>query len=222
MLKKLTVEKLDEILEAGISEFAENGLQQTSMNAIARRSQISVGVLYKYYENKDAFFDACVDRCTSELDQYLQELCSQKRKPLEYARELIDTLQQFCEHHENHIRLYHASTQTSNPARAAHLAHRIESIRSSLYIRIIRQAQESGDVRSDLDPRMFALFFDNLLMMMQFSYCCPYYQERFKLYADTQTPNNSQISNQLLKFMESAFTLEQSDIPHRETKGDII
>ena len=47
MLKKLTEEKLDEILEAGISEFAENGLQQTGMNAIAHRAQISVGVQYK-------------------------------------------------------------------------------------------------------------------------------------------------------------------------------
>lgn len=55
MLKKLTEEKLEEILEAGISEFAEFGLQKAGMNAIARRAGISVGVLYKYYENKDAF-----------------------------------------------------------------------------------------------------------------------------------------------------------------------
>ncbi len=215
MLKKLTEEKLEAILEAGISEFAEHGLQQTGMNAIARRAGISVGVLYKYYENKDAFFDACVARSTRELDQYLQELCAQQRKPLDYARELVDAVQQFSCRHRDHIRLYLEVTRTNDPQRAAALARQIEGISSGLYTRIIRQAQEAGDVRSDLDPRMFAFFFDNLLMMMQFSYCCPYYQERLKLYADQQTPDNSHITSQLLKFMESAFTLEQADIPHR-------
>lgn len=215
MLKKLTQKKLEEILEAGISEFAEYGLQRTCMSAVARRAGISVGVLYKYYANKDAFYDACVERCTWELDQFLQQLCAQKRKPLDYARELISAVQQFSNRHKDHIRLYHEATRTSDSERAALLARRIEGIRADLYTRIIRQAQESGDVRSDLDPGMFALFFDNLLTMMQLSYCCPYYQERLKLYAANETLDNSLITGQLLKFMESAFTLEQSDIPHR-------
>ena len=89
-------------------------------------------------------------------------------------------------------------------------------MRTELYTKIITQAQESGDVRSDLDPKMFAFFFDNLLVMMQLSYCCPYYQQRMKLYAAEQTSDHSHITNELLKFLESAFTLEQSDIPHRE------
>ena len=215
MLKKLTEEKLEEILETGISQFAEFGLQQTSMSAIAKGAQISVGVLYKYYENKDAFYDACVERCTSELDRFLQQLCAQKRKPLDYARELIEAVQQFSGRHRDHIRLYHQATQTGDPVRASKLAQRIEGIRAALYTKIISQAQESGDVRSDLDPQVFAFFFDNLLIMMEFSYCCPYYQERLKLYADKQSSDNSHIASQLLKFMESAFTLEQSDIPHR-------
>ena len=215
MLKKLTEEKLEQILETGIRQFAEFGLQQTSMSAIAKGAQISVGVLYKYYENKDTFYDACVERCTSELDHFLQQLCAQKRKPLDYARELIEAVQQFSGHHRNHIRLYHQATQTGDPVRAARLARRIEGIRAALYTKIISQAQESGDVRSDLDPQVFAFFFDNLLIMMEYSYCCPYYQERLKLYADNQNPDNSHIASQLLKFMESAFTLEQADIPHR-------
>lgn len=222
MLKKLTPEKLEEILEAGIHEFAEYGLQRTSMSAVAHRAGISVGVLYKYYENKDAFYDACVERCTWELDQFVQQLCAQKRKPLDYARELVNAVQQFSQRHKDHVRLYHEATQTSDPERAAILARRIEGIRANLYTQIIRQAQESGDVRGDLDPGMFAFFFDNLLVMMQLSYCCPYYQERLKRYAGEEALDHAHIKNQLLRFMESAFTLEQADIPHREAKGEIV
>ena len=46
MLKKLTEEKLSEILECGISEFAEHGFESASMKTIAQRAGISVGVLY--------------------------------------------------------------------------------------------------------------------------------------------------------------------------------
>lgn len=222
MLKKLTQEKLSEVLEAGISEFADHGLQQASMNAIAKRAGISVGVLYKYYENKEAFFTACVCRCTEELDSFLQELCAQEKKPLQYARALICAVQQFSRQHRDYIRLYHEATCTSECTHAAALAQQVEGLRAKLYTEIIRRAQESGDVRSDLDPQLFAFFFDNLLMMTLFTYCCPYYQERFKLYAGEQMPDNAHITSQLLKFLESAFTLEQADILHRPEKGATV
>ena len=218
MLKKLTEEKLGEILEAGISEFAEFGPQKGSMSAVAKRAGISVGVLYKYYVNKDAFYDACLERCTGELDRFVRELSGQKRKPLDYARELIDAVQQFSDRHRDHIRLYYEATRTADPVRAERLARRIEAIRSKLYIKIIEQAQTAGDVRSDVDPKAFAFFFDNLLIMMELSYCCPYYQQRMKLYAG-EAVNHAHLENQLLKFMESAFTLEAADIPHREREN---
>ena len=53
MLKRLTEEKLEEILEAGITEFGEQGFEKTSMSRVAGRAGISVGVLYKYYGDKD-------------------------------------------------------------------------------------------------------------------------------------------------------------------------
>lgn len=214
MLKKLTEEKLEQILEAGISEFADGGLEHTGMSAIAKRAGISVGVLYKYYESKDDFFDACLTRCIDRLESLLQELCSQQRKPLEYARELIGAAQQFSCQHRDYIRLYHEATRTNDPVRAASLARKIEGVSSRLYTEIIRREQQEGHVRSDLDPQMFAFFFDNLLMMMQFSYCCPYYQERFRLYADERAADDTFVTEQLLKFMESAFTFAQSDISH--------
>lgn len=219
MLKKLTDEKLAEVLEAGIREFADHGLNDASMSAIAKRAGISVGVLYKYYENKDAFFLACVRRCTSLLDDFLQELCAQEKKPLQYAEALVCAVQQFSRQHRDYVRLYHEVTRAGSREQAAMLAREIEGISSRLYTDIIRKAQDAGNVRADLTPGLFAFFFDNLLMMMQFSYCCPYYQERFKLYGGTDVLTDTElVTGQLLKFMESAFTLDQKDILHKEER----
>lgn len=222
MLKKLTEEKLSEILEAGISEFADKGLGNASMSTIAKRAGISVGVLYKYYENKDDFFHACIRRCISELDQFLRDLCAQEKKPLQYAEALISSAQQFSRQHRDYIRLYLEVTRTTDREQAAHLAREIEGMSARLYTEIVQRAQEAGNVRCDLDPRLFAFFMDNLLMMMQFSYCCPYYQERFKLYGGEGVLQDcALVPSQLLKFLESAFTLEQADIQHN-TKTEVI
>ncbi|MDD4595446.1 MAG: hypothetical protein PHQ30_01845, partial [Candidatus Izemoplasmatales bacterium] len=63
---------------------------------------------------------------------------------------------------------------------------------------------------------MFAFFFDNLLMMMHFSYCSEYYRERFKIFCGEDVfDNDALIESELLKFIESAFTFDQSAIVHK-------
>ena len=62
------------------------------------------------------------------------------------------------------------------------------------------------------DPGLFAFFFDNLLMMLQFTYCCDYYRERFRIYCGAEPEDmNPSIRKEMLKFLESAFTFEEQD-----------
>lgn len=215
MLKKLTEEKLSEILECGISEFAEHGFESASMKKIAERAGISVGVLYKYYADKDAFIMACIRRCLDRLEGFLTEMTAKSDKPLNYVRSMIETLLYYSREHGDYIRMYHRITQMNSCS--AELAREIEGFTSKMYSEFLAKAQERGDIRRDIDPGLFAFFFDNLLMMMQFSYACPYYTERFRLYGGSSVPENDEyVTQQLLKFMESAFTLESADIPHRK------
>ena len=218
MLKKLSEEKLNELLECGISEFAEKG-ERAGMSDIAKRAGMSVGVIYKYYADKDAFFLACVRHSLSALENALNEMTAKIDKPINYARTMIKTLQYFSATHPDYTRMYHRITESSDSA--PELAKEIEGFTSKLYTEFITAAQENGDIRRDIDPGLFAFFFDNLLLMLLFSYCCPYYKERFKMYGGSDILNNDDyVTEQLLKFMESAFTLEQADIQHRngETK----
>lgn len=213
MLKKLSEEKLVELLECGISEFAEKGIS-ASMNTIAKRAGMSVGVIYKYYADKEAFFLACVRHSLNALENALGDIASKTDKPINYARTIIKTLQYFSAEHGDYTRMYHRITDASEYA--PELAKEIEGFTSRLYTQFITAAQASGDIRRDIDPGLFAFFFDNLLMMLQYSYCCPYYKERFKMYGGEDIlDKDDYVTEQLLKFMESAFTLEQADIQHR-------
>ena len=213
-MKKLTDEKQAALLEAGIAAFARAGFRGASIGAIAGAAGTSVGVLYKYYENKEAFFDVCLRHSLRSLEALLDQVTAEEGKLLDSARQLIRGLQAFSRIHPDHVRLYHRIT-ASQGAAAVRLAGAIESVTARLYTDWIARAQAEGAVRSDMDPRLFALFFDNLLMMTQFTGCCDYYRARLAFYRDPP-PSDETVEEELLKFLESAFTLEQAAISHRE------
>ena len=213
MLKKLSVEKQQEIIDCAVHEFADRGLKDAKLGSIAKAAGISVGVLYKYYEDKNALFLACVRYVTGKLEEFLVELLSHEDKPLNYARALIRELQKYSRRHGEYIKLYHVVTCSCDYAEE--IAKEIEGYTSKVYVRFIAQAQQKGVVRGDLDPGLFAFFFDSLLTVTQFSYSCPYYTERMKLYAGEDILDRDEyVAEQLLRFLESAFTLEQKDIVH--------
>lgn len=63
----LPEEKRQTILNAAISEFAEFGYRSASTNAIVKKSEISKGSLFKYFENKEDLYFYILDRVTSDL-----------------------------------------------------------------------------------------------------------------------------------------------------------
>ncbi len=215
MLKKLSEEQLERLLEAGVEEFARRGLAGANMRTIADRACISVGALYKYYGDKEGFFRACLDRSLEALDRTLAEVTSQEAGFREYARRIIRALLRFSREHAGYVRLY-CALAASGGEEARRLAGEIEGVTSRLYAGAIAAGQAAGDLRRDMDPEMLAFFFDDLLMMVQFAGCCDYYRERFRLYCGgTPEEQEERLERELLKFLESAFTFEESEIVHR-------
>ena len=214
MLKKLTEEKLAEVLEAGIEEFAEKGPDGANVNVIAKNAGISVGVLYKYYENKEAFFQACLKKSLSVLESVLHEVIQSEDKLLVRAEKMIRAVQRSSKEYGNYIKMYNVITSVNGKKYASMYAVEIESMTAKVYTGFIERAIKDGDIRNDIDPRFFAFFFDNLLTMLQFSYCCDYYTERAKVYCGEGFEEDEKMVSELLKFIESAFTFCRSDIIH--------
>ena len=214
-MKKLSGEKLEELLEAGVEEFARKGPGGANMRSIAQRAGSSVGVLYKYYDGKDSFFRACLDRSLEALNQALEEVTAEEAGFKEYARRIIRVLLAFSREHGGYVRMY-CTIAASGGEEAKLLAREIEGVTAGLYTRTIAGGRENGDLRRDMDPGLFAFFFDSLLMMVQFAGCCGYYRERFRLYSGGEL-EEERLERELLKFLESAFSLEETDISHRKT-----
>lgn len=209
MPRKLTEEKQNELIEAGIREFARCGYEGANTNAIARAAGVSAGVLFKYYRDKEGFFLACLQRSVDILEETLRRVDGIEGSPSEKAEALFRELIRFSREHGHCIRMYQMITAERSAELAARLSAEIEGVSARVYTATIRRAQEQGELRRDVDPRYAAFFFDDLLMMLQFSYSCSYYRQRLLTYtgvpADDESADDEMI-RQLLKFMDGALS----------------
>lgn len=215
MLKKLSDEKLSELLEAGVEEFALHGPAGANIRAITGRAGISVGALYKYYGDKNGFFQACLDRSLDALNRVMEEVTAEEAGFKEYARRIIRALLRFSRENSGYVRMY-CTLAASGGEEARALAREIEGVTAGLYTRYIAGGRENGALRRDLDPGMFAFFFDSLLMMVQFAGCCDYYKERFRMYCGGEL-DGARLERELLKFLESAFSGGDTAASRRES-----
>ena len=58
MAQILKDEIKENILKAAIQEFCDNGYKSAAMRNIAEKAKIPTGLIYSYYKNKEALFDA--------------------------------------------------------------------------------------------------------------------------------------------------------------------
>lgn len=60
------------IMDSALAEFSKQGYGASSINAICAAQDISKGIVYHYFETKDALFLACVGECFQRLTEYIR------------------------------------------------------------------------------------------------------------------------------------------------------
>jgi TetR/AcrR family transcriptional regulator, repressor for uid operon len=67
-----SLDRPTQILEAAMVCFAKRGFHQASMHDISAEAGISVGLIYRYFENKEAVIAAMADRHKKEIHDVLE------------------------------------------------------------------------------------------------------------------------------------------------------
>ncbi len=205
MYKKLTDEQIQIIIDSGIAEFAKEGYVGANLSRIAKDAGVSVGVIYKYYADKESLFLACVRYGLKALTDALKEVAFKSDNLSESIRAIVRTL---IVHSKNNLdinRMYHEITCGGARQFAGMLSEEIEGISALVYTDLLRKAQEEGQCRKDLDPGRTAFFVDNLFMMLQFAYSCDYYKERFKMYCGSSAIDDDEaMEEELVRFLTNA------------------
>ena len=169
---------------------------------------MSVGVIYKYYEDKNALFLACVHYGLEALGNLLQDVVSNEDNIELCVKQIVNTVIQSSIDGTEINRMYNTISSTEVDAFSKELANEIEGVSAKVYTELFKKAQKEGKCDKDANPAMFAFFFDSLLMMVQFSYSCDYYKERLKLYCGEDIfQDYEKMSTELTRFLLNAMKL---------------
>lgn len=206
LFDRIPQEKRNRILQVAIEEFACYGYENANTNTIAKKADISVGSLYKYFENKEDLFLTTIKHMSLVLKDILSNIMEGEEDILIKVEKVLRAIQQHSRENSDMIRLYNEMSTHSNSKIALQAVYDLESLTAKLYSSLIDKAKSEHEARQDCDPRMFAFLLDNIFMMLQFSYSCDYYRERFKIYVGDDVLNNDDfVVEQTLKFIKAAF-----------------
>src|SRR2546430_2487627 len=69
---EVSLDRKTQILDAALVCFAQRGFHQTSMHDTSAEAGISVGLIYRYFANKEAVISAMADRHKREIHELLE------------------------------------------------------------------------------------------------------------------------------------------------------
>lgn len=206
IFNKISDEKKQRILTAAIQEFSCHGFTSANINVIAEEAGVSVGSLYKYFNNKHDMYLYIISTTVEKLKNILGDIIKENEELIATIRKIIQAIQRYSRTDEHATRLYNVMATEMNPELVVQLASQMEGATANVYAELIKKHQQSGQLRKDIQPRYFAYFLDNLFMMLQFSYTCEYYKHRLKLYVSENVLDDDAImEEELIKFIKGAF-----------------
>jgi len=77
------------LLDSAMRLFAENGYHHTSVRMIASQSCVSTGLLYHYFENKEALLEAVFENCMAIISRGFEDAL-QAEAPLDRIEGILD------------------------------------------------------------------------------------------------------------------------------------
>jgi TetR/AcrR family transcriptional regulator, repressor for uid operon len=144
-----------QILDAALACFAKRGFHQASMHDISTEAGISVGLIYRYFENKEAVISAMADRHKKEISDMLERA--------RMAPTLLESLEILFTAHccENEPRLISAFVVDlyAEASRNPHVANLVRDVLQTAMdgvTDLIARAPEAQDASHGLPPNELA------------------------------------------------------------------
>ena len=138
-----------QILDAAVVCFAKRGFHQASMHDISAEAGISVGLIYRYFQNKEAVIAAMADRHKKQIHEILE-----RAQQAPNLRESLETLfTAHCGETEPHVTAAFVVDLFAEASRNEQVAALVRDVcQTSMdgVTDLIARSPESG--RSDLSP----------------------------------------------------------------------
>ena len=179
-LNKTTDERRDKFFEVATSEFAKYGYYGASINEIAKKSEISIGAMYKYFSSKEDIYLSVVNQLHIELENSYKPIMVSQATGLEIIEKLFDIAKGDALRNPLGNQIYHYSTTRPMEHIFKKVLVELEPLSIQAILYALNKIKEEKEI--DFDEKMVSLIIDNLLIMCRLSFSSSYYKDRMALY----------------------------------------
>jgi TetR/AcrR family transcriptional regulator, fatty acid metabolism regulator protein len=146
-------DRYDAILDAAKAIFADKGFEGTSIADIARAAQISDGLVYRYFRNKRELLYEVLRKF---YERILLDLETQVFRHDGFAAQLETLIRRHLEvfvSDTDLCRLFISEVRTASDYQGSSIQD-LNRLYTSVLIRIVKNAVKTGEMRSDVNPRL--------------------------------------------------------------------
>jgi AcrR family transcriptional regulator len=161
----MAIEKLDtqirqeQIAEAALSLVGSQGMKDLSIASVARRVGLVPSGIYRHFRSKDEVLEAALDLIGSRLLNNVETACSRTSDSLECLKLLLMGHVRLIRENQAIPRLiFSDEVYGGHPARKAKM-HGIITRYLGDVAKIVREGQQNGQIRSDVDPDTISVMF---------------------------------------------------------------
>jgi AcrR family transcriptional regulator len=148
-----TEEKRRLILDAAVRVFARKGYHASRVGDIAKDAGVAYGLVYHYFDSKDAVLEAVFREAWGRLLAAIREVEESHEPAPAQLRTVAKIVLRAWRDDPDLVRLL--VREVTRSARVHHEAEEISQAFAALE-RILRRGQDEGTIRRDLDPRLTA------------------------------------------------------------------
>ena len=163
--------------------------------------------MFKYFNNKIDLFLYIVKLAEAELESQIHGVLSMEKDFFDTVDMILSLIHEYSKTDKALVRLYHEMTSIGQSSLVETVVSTLEKVAGSEYKTMIKDAQDRGEIRADLDPAVVAFILDNIFMSLQFSYAMPYYKIRKRLFVG-ENIDDKKIIHETMSILRNALSSE--------------
>jgi AcrR family transcriptional regulator len=164
----------EQLLQAAAECFVEKGFHRATMQDIASRAGLSVGLFYLYFKRKQDIIEALIARTREAMLKLLTDLATDDER-LVATLLAPSTMTDVENRHGNALQAEILAEAGRNPSVRKLLAES-DNAQQSVFTKAIEHAQQRGRIDPQVSPRTVAyllgIFVDGLIVRQGASYPC--------------------------------------------------
>jgi AcrR family transcriptional regulator len=157
--QRIREEQKKHILEAAVRVFARKGLAATKMADIATEANVSYGLAYHYFPNKERILDELLEESLQMVARTTQQALEMPGTPWDRLHWLVSKRIQGLQEHPEFIMVFHqALTDEATRSKWREVAHKKNDYLIEVLKRLITEGQSAGQIAcDDVDQLVTAL-----------------------------------------------------------------